>query len=210
MIPVIELVMSLRYALGDMQGLNVSDYELIEPINQAASLLYGRLSERFVHAVVKRKHGIEIDPNSDEEAGSPPRVYALPSDFVRIHQVLGALPEKTSDGGEKYGADMLLVPTSMNPPAKGSYRIVGSELYAPKGQYTIEYYYIPTRVRSLGDNLDVPEGMRSWIEQISLAMYKKDMNTSVALIQQAESVLAGREISHFENTGPAQVLGGRV
>ena len=55
MIPVVELAMSLRYALGDMQGLNVSDYQLLEPINQAVSRLYGYLSQRYVHAVLKKK-----------------------------------------------------------------------------------------------------------------------------------------------------------
>ena len=45
-IPVVEFAMSLRYGLGDMQGLNVSDYQLIEPLNQAVSKLYGFLSQR--------------------------------------------------------------------------------------------------------------------------------------------------------------------
>ena len=179
--------MSLRYALGDMQGLNISDYELIEPINQAASLLYGRLSERYVHAVLK-KLVLSVDKTKQ---------YALPPDFVRVHQVVG----------DKAG---LLVPTSTNPPVDGSYRIVGSTFYANEGDYSFEYYYIPARVRTLSDSLDVPESMRSYIEQVALAMYKKDMNTAAAVVQQAESVLAGREISHFENTGPAQVLGGRT
>ena len=38
MIPVINLVKSLRFALKDMQGLKYSDYELIEAVNQAVSL----------------------------------------------------------------------------------------------------------------------------------------------------------------------------
>ena len=47
MIKAIDLVMSLRYLLGDMQGLNVSDYELLPLINRAVSTLYG--SERTRH-----------------------------------------------------------------------------------------------------------------------------------------------------------------
>lgn len=54
MIPVIDIVLSLRYELGDMQGLNIADYELIKPINRATSLLFGTLSESYVHAAVKR------------------------------------------------------------------------------------------------------------------------------------------------------------
>ena len=187
MIPVIELVMSLRYELGDMQGLNISDYELIKPINKATSLLYGTLSERFVHAVLK-KLPITVDET---------KTYSLPSDFVRVHQVIG----------DKSG---ILVPASTNPPAAGSYRIVGHTLYADEGTYSFEYYYIPAKVNTLGDLLDVSESMRVWVEQIAIAFFQKDMRMAALLVQQCEDALAGREISHFENTGPAQVLGGRI
>ena len=187
MIKVTELMMSLRYALGDMQGLNISDYQLIEPINQATSRLYERLSERYVHAVLKK---IVMTVGAD-------KTYALPSDFVRVHQVVS----------DELG---LLIPTSTNPPATGAYRIFGNNFYADKGTYSLEYYYIPARVRTLADSLDVPESMRSYIEQLSLLMYRKDLANVEELLKQVESVLAGREISHFENTGPAQVFGGRV
>ena len=145
MIPVIELVMSLRYELGDMQGLNISDYELIKPINKAVSLLYGTLSERYVHAAVKRKP-IVIDSGKS---------YALPSDFVRVHQVV-------RDTGK------VSVPTSINPPKEAAYRIVGTELFADEGEYTLEYYYIPAKVWTLGDYLDVSESMRTWWEENEL------------------------------------------
>ena len=135
MIPVVELAMSLRYALGDMQGLNVSDYQLLEPINQAVSRLYGYLSQRYVHAVLKEK---VISIGAGEE-GVPHDVggsasYSLPNDFVRIHQVI------SDDSG-------LMIPTTMNPPANGTYRILGNEIFARQGTYTLEYYYIPARFR---------------------------------------------------------------
>ena len=57
---------------------------------------------------------------------------------------------------------------------------------------------------------DVPEMMRSWIEQVALMMYQKNLQGADAIMLQCEQTLAGREISHFENTGPAQVLGGRT
>lgn len=186
MIPVVELALSIRYALGDMQGVGVSDYELLEPINQAVSTLYGRLSERYVHAVLKR---LAITVGED-------RQYTIPSDFVRVHQVVG-------DRG-------VLIPTSMNPPAQRTYRIVGNDFYANEGTYSFEYYYIPARARTLNDEIDVSESMRSWIEQLSLAMFKKDAQRAELLLQQCENVLAGRQISHYENTTPTQVLGGRI
>ena len=186
MIPAVELVKSLRYALGDMQGLNISDYELLEPINQAAHLLYGQLSQRYVHAVLKSLALVVGEEKS----------YELPSDFVRVHQV--------------YGDNGVLIPTSMNPPAQGTYRIVQNTLYANEGTYSFEYYYIPGRIYRMEDELDVPESMRTWIEQLSLAIYRKDLERTALLLQQSEGVLAGRAISHFENTGPVQVLGGRT
>ena len=105
-IPVVEFFISLRYALGDMQGLNVSDYQLLAPINQAVSKLYGYLSQRYVHAVLKRSV-IDVDDSQS---------YELPPDYVRVHQV--------------YGDDGILVPTSINPPARRTYRIIGHTFYA--------------------------------------------------------------------------------
>ncbi len=185
MIPVIELVKSLRYALGDMQGINISDYELIEQINHATGLLYEDFSEHYVYAGIKKRLISVGDEN----------FYMLPSDFVRIHQIV-------IDGG------CTLAPASINPPRKGKYRIVDKTLYADKGTYTFEYYYIPLRVETLEDVVDAPESMRLWIEQISLALFQKDTQRAEYLIKRCENMLAGHEISYFENIGPVQVLGG--
>ena len=187
MIPVIELVLDMRYELGDMNGLNISDYELIKPLNKAARLLYGTMSKRYVHAAVKRKP-IVIDST---------KTYSLPSDFVRVHQVIS-------------GIGKVSAPASINPPKEAAYRITGTELFADEGEYMLEYYYIPSKVATLADMLDVPETMRTWIEEIAVAMYKKDMNTAELLAEKCGRFLAGREVSHFEDTGPVQVLGGRV
>ena len=187
MIPVIELVLDMRYDLGDMQGLNIADYELIKPLNKAAHLLYGTLSDRYVQAGVKRKP-IVIDSGKS---------YTLPPDFVRVHQVL-----------RERGLGLL--PSIRNPPRECSYRITGGELFAEEGEYTLEYYYMPSRVSRLDDNLDVPESMRSWIEDIAMAYYQKDMNKAVGITEKCCEVLAGREVSHFEDTGPVQILGGRI
>ena len=194
-IPVVDLVMSLRYALGDMQGLNISDYELIEPINQAASKLYGRLSERFVHEAVAEK---EVTVTTDNEP------VTLEDSFVRIHQVLGV--EDTSKG-EDYMK--VIIPTSNRKAVFGAYRIIGRDFKAKAGKYVIEYYYVPVKVDALSDNLAVPESMRTWIEQLALAYYRKDYATAEGIMQQCESVLAGRDVAHFENTNPAQTLGAR-
>ena len=194
-INVVDLVMSLRYALGDMQGLNISDYELIEPINQAVAKLYGHLSERHVHDVVA-----EAGPTTITDT----QTIDLPDSFVRISQVLGSpLATPTDDDYQ------VIIPTTNRSLVFGAYRIIGRTFKAKAGTYIIEYYYIPKKVNTVADKVNVAESMRSWIEQLALAYFKKDYNTVEGLVTQCEAVLAGREIPRFENTNPAQTLGAR-
>ena len=185
-IPVVRLVKSLRYALKDMQGIKFSDYELVESINQAASLLYGRLSERYVYA--SQKKSVLTVPSVG---------YAsVPTDFVRIHQIVG-------DDGE-------LIPTTKLPAVEGTYRIINDTVYAEPGVYTFEYYYVPNRVKDLGDTLDVPVSMEAYIQQISLAMFGNNPALAEQIVQQCSQTLAVRELSHFSDVGPVQVLGGKI
>ena len=195
-ISVVELVMSLRYALGDMQGLNISDYELIEPINQAAHKLYSYLSERHVREVVT-----ETEPKTITETNS---TITLPNTFIRIYQVLGRKPDEESDDDYR-----VIIPTTNRKKVFGAYRLIGRTITVPEGTYIVEYYYIPAKILSLSDPLNVPESMRTWIEQLSLAYYKKDYGTADGIVRQCESVLAGREVPNFENTNPVQTLGAR-
>ena len=194
-IPVVDLVMSLRYALGDMQGLNISDYELIEPINQAAHKLFGYLSERHVREVVAEKE-YTVDTDGKE--------FQLDETFIRICQVLGSNKDSPTDNDYK-----VIIPTTSRSVVFGAYKLVGRKIRTAKGKYIIEYYYIPSKVSTLNDNLGVPESMRTWIEQIALAYYRKDYATADGLVRQCESVLAGREVPNFENTNPVQTLGAR-
>ncbi|MBQ7594070.1 MAG: hypothetical protein IJU48_06940 [Synergistaceae bacterium] len=187
MIPVSRIVSSLRYSLRDMQGLNVSDFELIEAINQASALLYGRLAEKFIHTALK-KTLLVVDEDGQT---------TLPSDFVSVHRV--------GMGEEGYA-----VPESYRPDEAGTYRIAGNNFYAPEGSYSFEYYYLPQRVTSLTDRLDVPLSLSPYIEQISAAMLSKDLSTAEQLAQLCCNVQAGGEISHLENTGPVEILGGML
>ena len=187
MIPVVQLAQSLRYALNDMQETRTSDFELLEVINQATQLLYTRMAEQHVMS------GIKIKPLITDSTGNA----ALPSDFVKIHQAL------MSDGS-------VAVPTSYPATYTGTYRIIGDTFYAPEGVYGLEYYYVPARVKSLADNLDVPQAMASYIERIALAIYGNNLETAETIIQTCVRSLAAREVSHFADVGPVQVLGGRI
>lgn len=195
-IKVVDLVMSLRYALGDMQGLNISDYELIEPINQAANKLYGYLSERHIHEVITEETFTLATDGATHEVDKT---------FVRIYQVLGSDEPNPTDNDYE-----IIIPTTSRRIVFGAYKLLGRTFKAAKGKYIIEYYYIPAKVSTLGDELKVSESLRAWIEQLALAFYKKDYGTADGLVRQCESVLAGREVPQFENTGVAQTLGARA
>ena len=187
MIPVIDLARSLRFALRDMQSAKISDYELVEVINQAASLLYTQLSEKFVPYGLKRKVMIT------DSSGST----GLPSDFVKVHQV-------------GMGNNVVAVPSSYSATAQGTYRIVSDVFYAPAGSYTLEYYYVPSRVSSLSDNLDAPLAMSPYIKDIALSLYGNNTEKAEQTVQICIAALTAREVSHFENVGPVQILGGRI
>ena len=187
MIPVSRIVTALRYSLRDMQGANVSDFELINAINQAASLLYGRLSENYVHNAVK-KIIIVIDESLQS---------SLPSDFVSVYRV-------------GMGEEGWVVPVSYRADNEGTYRITGNNFYAPEGTYTLEYFYLPARVNNLTDNLDVSPSVSPYIEQIAASILAKDFAAAEQLTQVCCKTLSGGEVSHFENVGPVQILGGKL
>ena len=186
MIPVKQIVGSMRFALKDMQGVEISDFELVEAINQAAWLLYSRISEQFVSVGLKKKTLIV------DESGEA----ALPTDFLKVHQV-GMSDEGVAEPTTYY----------IN---YGKYRISGETFYAPEGAYGFEYYYVPARVSSLNDFLDVPQSMLVYVAKIAVAMLQNDLASAEQIVQSCVNSLTAREISHFEDTGPVQIFGGRL
>ena len=76
--------------------------------------------------------------------------------------------------------------------------------------YSLEYYYVPNRVKGLADNLDVPISMEAYIQQISLALFGNNAALATQIVEQCSQTLAVREVSHFTDVGPTQVLGGKI
>lgn len=187
MIPVSQLVTSLRYSLRDMQGVNVSDYELIEAINQAAGLLFNKLAEDFVNAGLKKTILVVDDTLS----------ASLPSDFLGVHRV--------GMGEEGYAS-----PVSYRPDTSGTYRILGDTFCAPEGLYGFEYYYIPKRVNNLTDSLDVIPSVTPYLERIAGYVLANDLPGAVQTAAVCSHSLAGNEITHLEDIGPREVLGGKL
>ena len=149
-------------------------------------MLYSRLGERYVHAAQK------------QTVLTVPAVgyTLLPNDFVRIHQIVG-------DDGE-------LIPTTTLPVVEGTYRIINDTIYTNPDVYTLEYYYVPKRIKGLADSLDVPVSMSPYIEQISVALFGNNLQLAEQIVLQCSQTLAVREVSHFTDVGPTQVLGGKI
>lgn len=257
-IPATEIVMSMRYALGDMQGVNISDYELLEPINQAVNKLYTELGQRHIREAIRTSGRIRIDTSAytdvtntvtttntyvtledgtyetitsildiedegDEDEGFTADIeiteeggdnvgassitsyqyYTLPEGFVRIYQVLGAFTDK-APSKSKY---QIIIPTTGIVNVKGTYRVTRNQMRMCTGWYYVQYYYVPARVKTLAGSIDVPEAMRSWIEKLSVAIFKNDPNEMQVILKQAEDSFAGREIPRFENAEHSQTLG---
>ncbi len=185
MIPVIDLVASVRYGLRDMYGTRVSDFEIITLINQAVGILFGRLNERDVRAAMKNRQILIEDGETS---------YELPTDFVRIHQ-LGL------------GDGEITIPSSYEV-MEGTYRIIGSTLYAEPGTYELEYYYVPAKVKKLSDTLDAPLSLSPYIERIALQLYQgRNLAEAERLAESCTHNLSEGELSRFVNTGPAMVIG---
>ena len=187
MIPVSRILASVRFALRDMQGVNVSDFEIIETINQAASLLYNKFAEDFVSTGLK-KTILVVDESMQE---------SLPSDFIGVHRV--------GMGDEGYAS-----PVSYRPDMNGTYRIMGNTFYAPEGLYGFEYYYLPKRVSNLNDSLDVIPAVCPYIERIAGSMLANDLPGAVQIAALCAHSLAANDISHFNDIGPVDVLGGKL
>ena len=52
--------------------------------------------------------------------------------------------------------------------------------------------------------------MSPYIEQVSLALFGNNLEKAEQIVTQCSQVLAAREVSHFTDVGPVQVLGGRI
>ncbi len=188
MIKVSDLVTSLRYALGDMQGVNLSDFQLVEALNNAAELLFSRMGQRFIYAALKKTVLIVDDGEKST---------ALPSDFNGVYRV-------------GLGEQGIAEPVTYRTDCEGMYRIAGTEFYAPSGAYGFEYYYIPAKVHNLTDYIDVPENVRAYLVSIAAAVAKADLALAAQGVELCCDALAGSELSHYPEIGPVQILGGRL
>jgi len=183
MLDVQRLTSSIRYRLSDMQGARYSDFDVLEAINRAASLLFGRMGARFVWAAVKKVVVVVHD-----EAGA-----RLPRDFHGMRRVTRENVGRTDPGYRT-----------------GDYRIVGSEFRAEPGAYGLEYYYIPRDVHSLDAELDAPEAVSPWLEQTAIAVLNGDMAGAAQIAESCCDTIAGGEAGRIPEFGPVQILGGRL
>ena len=184
MLPVSRLATTIRYALRDMQGAAFSDFEIVEALNRAASLLFGRMGEKFVWPALKRT--VIVADKGEAK---------LPGDFHNVYKV-------SCDGGEA-------APVTRRP-RDGQYRIAGDTLFARDGAYGLEYWYLPQPVRGLDDAIDAPEAVSPYLERCALALVNGDMEGAEAQAQMCCHALAAGEWSRFSDTGPVEIWGGKA
>lgn len=189
MLPVSRLVTSVRYQLRDMQGADWSDFEIIEALNRAAALLFGRMAEKFVHAALKKTALIV------EDGGSA----LLPRDFHGVYKVTAG------EGGELNYSTW-----TQETRYDGKYRIAGEWFYAPEGMYALEYYYTPRPVYDWNESIDAPESVSPYLERATAALLTGDAVEAEQIVQTCCRSLAASELSHFHDNGPVNVLGGKL
>lgn len=187
MLPVGDLLTSVRYQLGDMQGVSVSDHDVIEYLNRSVALLYSVFAEHRVSVAGKHALLTVLDDGRVE----------VPEDFYSVRHV--------REKGACY-----CVPTPHRPPERGEYRIVGSMFEAPKGEYDFEYYRLPPRVANLNDELDVPAYLRARLLNIAVAFVKKGVGMAESEALRCCFGVAGNDLSRLTNMGPVSVWGGRA
>ena len=187
MISVGELIRSVRYLLRDMQGVAVSDFEIVEAINRGAALLYSRMAENSVQVAAKK---VELTVKAGGQV-------ALPADFHNVRWVFA------KGGGE-------CVPTPRPSVGPGEYRIVGDRFEAPKGAYIFEYYGIPPRVAGYEDELAVPAAVRRCLEDIVAALVGGDVDRAEQAALLCCRELAGAELVRLTDPGPVKIWGGRA
>lgn len=186
MVSVGDLIASVRYILNDMQGVSRSDFEIVEALNRGASLLYTRMGEKFVSAAAKKTILVTVDGDT-----------ALPFDFHNVRKV------RAENGLE-------CAPTPTVAEHAGEYRIIGDRFEAADGIYGLEYYYLPRRVASADDPMDIPNSVRPYLEEVAVALLERDAERAERSAQVCCHSLAGRELSRLHELGPVQVWGGRA
>ena len=184
MLPVSRLLTSIRYSLRDMQGTSFSDFEIVEALNRAAGLLFGRMGEKFVWPALKRT--VIVTDHGEAK---------LPADFHSVRKV-------SCDGGEAE-------PVTRRP-GDGQYRIAGDALFAQDGAYGLEYWYLPPPVRGLDDVLDAPLAVSPYLERCALALLNGDEQGAEATVQACCHALAAGDLSAFSDMGPVRIWGGKA
>ncbi len=168
-----DVVMQMRYYLGDSQKSRFSDDALISALNVAVSLAY----ETFVgySSSVGRKQATLTPENGKA---------ALPTDFHSIVLV--------TDGSD----NELLPDYAKRVPADDHYKIVGNEIYTDAASVKMEYHYIPAVADALEDDLDVPDALGQQLGQVAVFLAKGDRNGADKALYSMIRSLASKHIAY--------------
>jgi len=181
MIPAKEIMTAVRFQVGDMQGAERSDFEIVEAINRAQAFIYAAFGERHISVGLKTAT-VEIE---DDQLWT-----VLPSDFHNLCKV-----------------DMIHRQPGY---IRVKWKIEGNHFVGIAGVYSLSYYYLPPRISDSSDLLDIPNSVRLGLEGTSAAFLSGNAEEAAAITKRLCDVLVAREYDGYQDHGPVQVWGDRA
>ena len=173
-----QLILSLRLLMNDMVGARYSDHQLILFLNLAISMIYDQLIG-YANSLAKKTATLTMADGSAQ----------LPEDFhslsLAYHDSEDTLPD--------YGV--------MEPEA-GYYKIVGDRIYSGDEDLDIEYFYVPAKIETIDDEVDIPRMLEYPIIAVANAMSIGDRMTADTIILRTITATASRGIAYIPDRKP--------
>lgn len=151
-----DIMYKVRLYVGDTDKKSISDWEIINSINDALRLT-AEESARLGGSVFRMKADITITDGS----------ASLPTGYLQIIKAFGGS-----------GAEMLNVHTDI--PEEGEFSITGSTIYSGENTLELWYFGYPETVLSVASTIDLPDSYISPVARVSAALLKNNIDEAVA------------------------------
>ena len=152
-----DIMCKVRLYVGDTDKKSISDWEIINSINDALRLM-AEESARLGGSVFRMKSDITITDGS----------ALLPTGYLQIIKAFGGS-----------GAEMLNVHTDI--PEEGEFSITGGSLSS--GEATVELWYFgyPSNVISASSEITLPDSYSAPLARVATALIANKIDEAVAL-----------------------------
>lgn len=151
-----DIMYKVRLYVGDTDKKSISDWEIINSINDALRLT-AEESARLGGSVFRMKSDITITDGS----------ASLPTGYLQIIKAFGGS-----------GAEMLNVHTDI--PEEGEFSITGGTIYSGENTLELWYFGYPETVLSVASTIDLPDSYISPVARVSAALLKNNIDEAVA------------------------------